>query len=60
MSIFEKRKTSIAVESNPFKKVLYMIEDFVDSYSPLPFRYLIIWWIVIIVGAIIVYFFSPK
>jgi hypothetical protein len=60
MSIFQKRKKSIALESNPFKKVFYMIEDFIDRFSLLPFRYLIVLWFIVIVGGIIVFIFGPK
>lgn len=60
MSIFEKRKKSIAQEANPFKKIWYMLEDFVDSISLLPFRYLIVLWFIVIAGGLIAFFFGPK
>jgi hypothetical protein len=57
---FQKRKKSIAIESNLFKKVYYTVEDFVDTISPLPFRYLIILWAIFIFGSLVVYLFGPK
>jgi hypothetical protein len=57
---FQKRKKSVAIESNPFKKIYYIVEDFVNSISPLPFRYLLILWAIFIFGSLVLYLFGLK
>ena len=60
MSFFDKRKKPISLEHNIIKKIFYMFEDFIDKYSPLPFRYLFVIWVITIFLYLIVLILGPK